>query len=159
MTGKSSVRAKLSAICKRQHVNVTVVVKTDVIKCIRNGERAADIAYYLGLPPTTVHTIAKNTDDIMEKARHLMQHSSVKIAQQRSKVMEMMETMMAVWLDGSPMQNMLISLNAIQEKAVRLFKFLKDKEKQEMGGTFKEETFNASCGWFQFPVTLRVQEC
>jgi hypothetical protein len=80
------------AISKRKHARYSLDVKLDIISCKQRGEHVIDIAHAFQMPEMAIHTILKSIQEIETKALNLLKHSKMKIACQRSDVMEVMES-------------------------------------------------------------------
>jgi len=77
MLATSGESGKLASGIKKSHSSVRLDVKLDIIIHSKSGDRAVGIARHLGLPPTTVHTIVKNSESLLEKAKTTPNHSSM----------------------------------------------------------------------------------
>ena len=123
---------------------VTMEVKLDIIKRSQKGERPTDIGRSLGLSRTTVATIIKDKERIMEHVKGSAPMKSTVITKQRSGLIIEMERLLVIWLEDQNQRRIPVSTMVIQEKAKRVFEVLK-KEKGEEG---ESEVFSASRGWF-----------
>ncbi|KAI8747737.1 tigger transposable element-derived protein 1, partial [Biomphalaria glabrata] len=131
---------KRKADSKRRKT-ITMEVKLDIVKRYDLGETATNIGRSLGLSRSTVSTIIKEKDRILEHVRGSAAMTSTVITKQRNRLILEMEKLLVLWLDE---QTGPVSLIAIQEKAIRLFDVLK----KEKGNGCEKEAFMASRGWF-----------
>ncbi|XP_068420258.1 tigger transposable element-derived protein 1-like [Eschrichtius robustus] len=96
---------------------------------------------------STIGTILKNKDKIMEDVKSAVPMMLTITLKKSGKVMEEMEKLLSVWMQDQHHQHRVpLSLMLIQEKAKNLYEDLKKKHSEESEGT----TFNASCGWFHW---------
>ena len=123
---------------------ITMEMKLDIIKQSKNGKTATNIGLSLGLSRSTVDTIIRDQEQIVEHVKGSAPMKATVITKQRSGLIIEMERLLVLWLEDQNQRCIPVSLMVIQEKAKRLFEELK-KEKGE--GSASEE-FNASRGWF-----------
>ncbi|XP_039394084.1 tigger transposable element-derived protein 1-like [Mauremys reevesii] len=142
MSAKRIQSVKSGPVFKRQHKDVKLEVKLDVIKRSERGELAADIARILGLPASTVRSIFKSVDQIRESTRSTTKWPSMKITKQKSSTMEKIECLLADWIDDFYEKKTPV----IQAKATSLYNDLKEREGES--STAEKETFNANHGCF-----------
>ncbi|XP_069832253.1 tigger transposable element-derived protein 1-like [Dendropsophus ebraccatus] len=134
--------ADASALKKRKAI--TMEVKLDIIKIYDKGETATDIRRSLGLSRSTVATIIKDKDRILEHVKGSAPMKATVITKQRSGLIIEMERLLVLWLEDQNQRCIPVSLMVIQEKARRLFEALK----RERGEESESEEFVASRGWF-----------
>ena len=92
---------------------------------------------------STIGTVLKNKDNIMEHVKSAMSIILTIIWKQHGKVMEEMERLLSVWMQD---QHLVPIYLMFQEKAKRLYKDLKKRHSEESEGA----PFNVSCGWFHW---------
>ena len=92
---------------------------------------------------STIGTVLKNKDNIMEHVKSAMSIILTIIWKQHGKVMEEMERLLSVWMQD---QHLVLIYLMFQEKAKRLYKDLKKRHSEESEGA----PFNVSCGWFHW---------
>lgn len=126
--------------------SISLAVKLEVINRIQGGERASDVARFMGLPPSTVRTINKDADRIRECSENASSLSSKVIKRKRSKIMERLEFELCQWIQLMSERSMDVSMLMIQERALEIFQALQDQEPDDSPD--KRERFNASRGWF-----------
>ncbi|XP_066122347.1 uncharacterized protein [Saccopteryx bilineata] len=121
---------------------ITMEVKLDIVKRSEKGESATNIGHVLGLSRSTVATIIKDKDRILEHVKGSAPMKSTVITKQRSGIMIEMERLLVLWLEDQHQRHIPVSLTLIQEKAKQLFEEIKHER-----GEGSEE-FVASRGWF-----------
>lgn len=124
---------------KRQAI--TLEVKMDIIKRLERGERMSDVARKFNMNRSTVGTILKNKEKIVEHVKFPVPMQSTIITKRRGKVIEEMEKLLSVWIEDCIQERKPLCLVMIQEKALSLFNELK-ADYDEKG------SFIASHGWF-----------
>ncbi|XP_069396460.1 tigger transposable element-derived protein 1-like [Delphinus delphis] len=117
--------------------------KVKIIERVERGEKVVDIACSYNMNCSTIGTILKNTDKIMEHVKSAVSMMSTIISKKHGKEMEEMEKLLSVWTQNQHQRRVPLSLMPIQKKAKSLYEDLK-KHSEESEGTF----FNASHGWF-----------
>jgi transposase-like protein len=131
-----------SASKKRR--TITMETKVEIIKRSEKGEKMVDIARTCGMSPSTIGTIVRDKDRIMQHVKSSVPMQSTIISKKRGIVIEEMEKLLSVWIEDQHQRRMPLSFMLIQEKALSLFKDLKAKHGESVAG----DTFNASHGWF-----------
>ncbi|ROT86069.1 putative tigger transposable element-derived protein 1-like isoform X9 [Penaeus vannamei] len=127
---------------KRQAI--TMETKVDIIKRVERGEKMADVARSYQMNRSTIGTILKNKDKIMEHVKSSVPMQSTIISKKRGKVIEELEKLLSIWMEDCHQKSKPLSLMLIQEKALSLFEDLKTKYGEEAA----DVTFTASHGWF-----------
>ena len=102
-----------------------------------------DIACSYNMNCSTIGTILKNKDKIMEHVKSAVWMMSTIISKKRGKVMEEMEKLLSVWMQNQHQCQVPLSLMPIQKKAKSLYEDLKKHGKES-----ESASFNASHGWF-----------
>ncbi|KAK3878056.1 hypothetical protein Pcinc_017268 [Petrolisthes cinctipes] len=125
---------------KRQPI--TLEMKMDIKKRLERGEKKANIARKFNKNRSTVGTIIKNKEKIVEQVKSSVPMQSTIISKKRGKVIEEMEKHLAVLMEDCIQKRKPLCLTIIQEKAPSLFKDLKDAYDEVV-------SFNASPGWFK----------
>ncbi|XP_064108006.1 tigger transposable element-derived protein 1-like [Macrobrachium nipponense] len=110
--------------------------KVDIIKRSEKGETLTNIGRSLGLSRSTVATIIKDKERIVEHMKGSASMKATVITKQRSGLIIEMERLLVLWLEDRNQRHIPVSLMVIQEKAKRMFNALK-KEKGE--GSESEE--------------------
>ena len=139
---KDSPGSSTGTVMKRKAISMEV--KSEIIKRHEEGESCASIGRKMELARTTVVTIVKDRERILNHIKGSTPMSSTCITKQRSQLIIEMERLLVLWLDDQRQRRMPVSLLVMQEKARRLFETLKS---QQPPGS-QEEQFQASKGWF-----------
>ncbi|TEA25720.1 hypothetical protein DBR06_SOUSAS2510164, partial [Sousa chinensis] len=108
------------------------------------GEKMVDVAHSYNMNRSTIGTILKNKNKVMEHVKSAVPMMSTIIAKKCGKLMEEMEKLISVWMQDQHQCRVPLSLMLIQEKAKSLYEDLKKKHSEESEGA----SFNASHGWF-----------
>ncbi|XP_069815138.1 tigger transposable element-derived protein 1-like [Dendropsophus ebraccatus] len=127
--------ADASASKKRKAI--TMEVKLDIIKRYDKGETGTDIGRSLGLSRSTVATIIKDKDRILEHVKGSAPMKATVITKQRSGLIIEMERLLVLWLEDQNQRRIPVSLMVIQEKARRLFEVLKRVQGEAASGDDK----------------------
>ena len=99
-----------------------------------------DIACSYNMNCSTINTILKNMDKIMEYVKSAVPVMATIISKKHGKVVEEMENFLSVWMQDQHQHQVLLSLMLTQEKAKSLYEDLKKKHREESEST----SFNAS---------------
>ncbi|XP_068238407.1 tigger transposable element-derived protein 1-like [Palaemon carinicauda] len=134
---KRKLRGDSGSIKKRQ--SISMEMKVAIIMKLDCGENCA-----YKLNRSTVGTIYKSKDRIMEHVKSAVPMASTIISKKRGKCMEEMEKLLVMWIEHQKQRRVSLSLMLIQEKARSLYKDVKAKA----GGEAAGESFVASHGWF-----------
>lgn len=127
---------------KRQAISLET--KVAIIKRLDGGDRMVNVASSYNMNRSTIGTIYKNKDRIMEYAKNAVPMQSTIISKRRGQLFEEMERLLAMWLEHQSQSRVPLSLMLIQEKAKSIFEDLKAKA----GESAADESFIASHGWF-----------
>ncbi|XP_066465444.1 tigger transposable element-derived protein 1-like [Eleutherodactylus coqui] len=104
----------------------------------------ADVTRSYQMNCSTVGTILKNKDKIMEHVKSSVPMHSTIISRNHGKVIEELEKLLSIWMEDCHQKRKLLSLMLIQERALCLFEDLKTKYGEEAA----DITFTVSHGWF-----------
>ncbi|XP_057575413.1 tigger transposable element-derived protein 1-like isoform X2 [Hippopotamus amphibius kiboko] len=132
----------VAGTAKKRHA-ITMETKVKIIERVERGEKMVDVAQSYNLNRSTIGSIVKNKDKIMEHVKSAMPMTSTIITKKRGKVMEEMEKLLSVWMQDQRQRRVPLSLILIQEKAKSLYEDLKKKHGEESEG----KSFNASRSW------------
>ncbi|XP_059939309.1 tigger transposable element-derived protein 1-like isoform X2 [Mesoplodon densirostris] len=132
----------VAGTAKKRHA-ITMETKVKIIERVERGEKMVDVAHSYNLNRSTIGSIVKNKDKIMEHVKSAMPMTSTIITKKRGKVMEEMEKLLSVWMQDQRQRRVPLSLMLIQEKAKSLYEDLKKKHGEESEG----KSFNASRSW------------
>ncbi|XP_066958825.1 tigger transposable element-derived protein 1-like [Macrobrachium rosenbergii] len=132
-----------SGSCKNQQA-ISMETKVAIIKKLESGEKMVEVARHYNMYRSTIGTIFKNKDRIMEHMKSEVPVQSTIISKRRGKLVEEMEKLLGTWMEHQRQRSVPLSLMLIQEKAKIIFDDLKAKA----GKSAADETFTASHGWF-----------
>ncbi|TEA38794.1 hypothetical protein DBR06_SOUSAS610161, partial [Sousa chinensis] len=132
--GHSSERP---AYCKKIKIKKIIIIER-----VERGEKMVDVTRSYSMNRSTISTILKNKDKIMEHVKSAVPKMSTIVSKKRGKVMEEMEKLLRVWVQNQHQRRVPLSLMLIQEKAKTLYEDSKKKHSEESEGAL----FNA--GWF-----------
>lgn len=116
----------------------------DIIRRSEKGETSAAIGRALGLNRSTIGTIIKDKERIVEHVKIAAPVKSMIITKQ-SCVLSEMEKRLLMWIEDRNRQRAPVSLLQIQKKAKSLYEHLKPKLGE---GASTSDKFVASRGWF-----------
>jgi hypothetical protein len=119
-------------------------IKMDILKHIDNGG-CGEIERSLGLSHSTVSTVVKNRDKIMEYVKSAGSLQSVMVNPKRGVLTEEMERLLKIWLDYQVQKCILGSQAIISTKAKSLYDDLKKCIEESVTD---ETSFSVSHGWF-----------
>ncbi|XP_061657179.1 tigger transposable element-derived protein 1-like [Syngnathoides biaculeatus] len=123
---------------------ITMEVKLDIVKRSKRGETPTNIGRVLDLSRSTVATIIKDQDRILEHVKASPHMKSTIISKQNCGLMMEMERLLVLWLKEQHRRSLPVSLALIQQEAKRLFETLKSQKGEGSEG----KSFAASRGWF-----------
>jgi hypothetical protein len=121
---------------KQAHETHTFEAKMDILKRVDNGEGHGEIAHLLGLSRSTVSTVVKNRDKIMEYVKSAGSLQSVMVNPKRGVFIEEMERLLKIWLDDQAQKRIPVSQAIISTKAKSLY----DDLKKRIGESVSDET-------------------
>ena len=142
MTPKRKVGSSDGSALKKRKA-ITMEVKLDIIKRSKNGKTPMNIGRLLGPSRSTVATIFKDKERIIEHVKGSAPMKATVVTKQRSSLITEMERLLVLWLEDQNQRRIPVSLMVIQEKAKRLFEALKN----ERGEESESKEFSASRGW------------
>ncbi|XP_068246736.1 tigger transposable element-derived protein 1-like [Palaemon carinicauda] len=143
MVGEKRKASSESGSAKKRQA-ISFETKVAIIKKLDSGEKMVNVARAYNLNRSTVGTIYKQKDRIMEHVKGAVPMQSTIISKRRGKIIEEMEKLLTIWLEDQQQRRIPLSLMLIQEKAKSIFADVKAKA----GESAAEETFSASHGWF-----------
>ena len=100
------------------------------IERVERGKKMVDVARSYNMSHSTIGTILKNKDKIMEPVKSAVPMMSTVISKKCVKVMEEMEKLLSVWMQDQHQRRVPFSLMLIQEKAKSLQEKPKRLEKE-----------------------------
>lgn len=129
---------------------MSLAVKLDVIQRLDRGERSKDVCAALNLASSTIHTIYKQKDKLLNMAETCFGGVKLtRVTKSRNSLMGKLESLLAHWIETHNQQNVPLSFSIIQEQALALFDDLKKEAEEEGTLNSKEAEFKASHGWFE----------
>ncbi|XP_045117649.1 tigger transposable element-derived protein 1-like [Portunus trituberculatus] len=137
---KQKINGEAGGSAKKRQA-ITLEVKMDIIKRLEKGEKMSDVARKFNMNRSTVGTIIKNKEKIVEHVKSAVPMQSTIISKKRGKVIEEMEKHLGVWFEDCIQKRKRLCLMMIQEKALSLFNELKAEYGEDV-------SFTASHGWF-----------
>ena len=135
-----------------------------IIKKHDGGEKMVNVARTFMMNRSTVGTIYKSKDRIMEHVKSAVPMQSTIISKKRGKLIEETEELLSLWMKHQWQRRVRLSLTLIQEKAKSLFEDLKakagegaDKENFAAARAGSNASRNArTCIMFLSPVKQRA---
>lgn len=119
----------------------TLDFKLKLLKRIDSGERQVDVANALGITGSTVRTVIKNRDSILEAGKSSVPTQATQLTKARPPIMVEMEKLLSIFVEDNTQRRIPLSADIIKQKALSLYEDLKK--------SFSEEVpFQASNGWF-----------
>ncbi|XP_063608853.1 tigger transposable element-derived protein 1-like isoform X2 [Penaeus indicus] len=137
---KRKINGEASGSAKKRQA-ITFQVKMDIIKRFEKGEKMSAVARKFNMNRSTVGTIIKNKEKIVEHMKNPVPMQSTIISKKRGKVIDAMERRLGVWFRDCLQKQKRLCLMMIKEKALSLFNELKAEYREDV-------TFTASHGWF-----------
>lgn len=129
---------------ENKRITITIEKKREIIKNRERGVSVADLARRYNRSTSTICTILKNKDKILEIDAS---KGVTRISAQRLRVLDDVERLLLIWINEKQLQGDTINENIICEKAKMIFAEL---VKQTPGtSTAEKEVFKASHGWFE----------
>ncbi|GAB1610688.1 tigger transposable element-derived protein 1-like, partial [Argonauta hians] len=144
MATKRTPDFSASKPAKRERKAIDLDTKMKAIKMHEGGGRVNDIARELRLTHSTISTIIKDKERILEAVKGSAPMKSTVITKQRTGPFHEMEKLLSTWIESQIQKRTPLSLFTIQTKAKSLF----DTMKERAGDDCAVE-FNASAGWFR----------
>ncbi|XP_066879268.1 putative CENPB DNA-binding domain-containing protein 1 [Kogia breviceps] len=141
---KHKSRGDVAGTAKKCQV-ITMETKVKVTERVERGEKMVDVAHSYNMNHSTIGTILKNKDKIMERVKSAVPIMST-IMLKHGKEMEKKEKLLSMWMQDQHQHRVLLSLMLIQEKDKSLYEDLKKKHGEKSEGAY----FNASHGWFHW---------
>ena len=115
---------------------IVMETKVKIIEREERREKMVDVTRSYNMNCSTIGTILKNKDKVLEHVKSAVPMMSTVILKKRGKVMEELEKLLSVWTQDQDQRQVPLSLILIQEKAKSLYEDLKKKHSKESEGTF-----------------------
>lgn len=142
MASKRSRTDSLALNKKRK--TLSLECKLNIIKDYDAKIKICELAKKFDLPESTVRSITKSKEKILEAVKNAQSLNS-SIIRKRHGIIAEMETLLKLWCDNQvTVKNCPVDQNTVCFQAKQIFEKLKD----EAGEMAKDETFKASNGWF-----------
>uniref|UniRef100_K7F5Z8 HTH CENPB-type domain-containing protein n=1 Tax=Pelodiscus sinensis TaxID=13735 RepID=K7F5Z8_PELSI len=109
----------------KKRKTITMEEKVEIIKRSERGEKPSSIGRACGYSRSTIATILKDKDRVMEHVKGHTPMNATIITKQRSGLIIEMERLLTIWIEDQNQRNLPISLSLVQEKARSLFNDLK----------------------------------
>ncbi|XP_058402562.1 E3 ubiquitin-protein ligase RNF4 isoform X2 [Diceros bicornis minor] len=142
----SVVRPKSTAnvASKRPRRVIDLETKLKVIKDYESGKSVMVIARQSGMSHSTVATILKNKNKVMEAIKGSASLKATRLTKIREGPISDMEKLLMAWIEDQIQKRIPLSTMMITAKAKSLFAMLKEK-----AGPNYDVEFTASSGWFK----------
>ena len=98
MSGSKSKSSSDVAGTAKKHQAITVETKVKITERVEQGEKMVDVAHSYNMNSSTISTILKNKDKIMEHVKSALLMMSTIIQKKHGKVMKEMEKLLSVWM-------------------------------------------------------------
>ncbi|XP_066889604.1 putative CENPB DNA-binding domain-containing protein 1 [Kogia breviceps] len=105
----------------KKHQVITMETKVKIIEIVERGEKTVNVTHSYNMNRSTISTIQKNKDKIMEYVKSAVPMMSMIISKKCRKVMEEMEKLLSVRTQDQHQSQALLSLMLIQEKAKSVY--------------------------------------
>ena len=96
---KRKSSSDVGGTAKKRQV-ITMETKVKIIEIVERGEKAVNVTHSYNMNHSTISTILKNKDKIMEYVKSAVPMMSMIIAKKRGKVMEEIEKLLSVWVQN-----------------------------------------------------------
>ncbi|XP_069990635.1 putative CENPB DNA-binding domain-containing protein 1 [Penaeus vannamei] len=87
---------------------ITMETKVDIMIRVERGELTADVAHSYQMNRSTIRTILKNKDKIMEHVKSSVTIKSTIISKKRGKVIEELEKLLSIWMEDCHQKSKLL---------------------------------------------------
>ena len=98
MSGSKRKSSSDVAGTAKKHQGITMETKVKIIERVERGGKMIDIARSYNMNSSTISTLLKNKDKIMEHVKSAVLMTSTIISKKHGKVMEEMEKLLSVWM-------------------------------------------------------------
>ncbi|XP_058413362.1 activity-dependent neuroprotector homeobox protein 2 isoform X3 [Diceros bicornis minor] len=141
---KVRTKATANVASKRPRRVIDLETKLKVIKDYKGGKSVMGIARQSGMSHSTIATILKNKNKVMEAVKRSALLKAMKLTKIREGPISDMEKLLMTWIEDQTQKHIPLSTMMITAKAKSLFAMLKEK-----AGPDCNVEFNASSGWFK----------
>uniref|UniRef100_UPI00358FA229 tigger transposable element-derived protein 1-like n=1 Tax=Myxine glutinosa TaxID=7769 RepID=UPI00358FA229 len=129
---------------KKQRKSIDLEEKQKIIRQREGGKSVIAIARDFGKSRSTIMTIMKNKEKILQAVKGSASMKTTRLTKFREGPISKMEKMLMTWIEDQTQKRVSLSTLTITAKAKSLFKMLK----QQAGADYDKE-FSASSGWFK----------
>lgn len=141
---KVDISDTLSPDTKKSRKRIDLEMKMKIIDLNKGGMSILQISKDLKLSRSTVFTILKDSEKIMEAVKSSSSLKKTVLSKMRTPAIEEMERILVEWIEEQVNQGITISRETIRTKARRLFVILKENSDNPN----EPSSFIASNGWF-----------
>lgn len=141
---KVDISETLSPDTKKSRKRIDLEMKMKIIDLNKGGMSILQISKDLKLSRSTVFTILKDSEKIMEAVKSSSSLKKTVLSKMRTPAIEEMERILVEWIEEQVNQGITISRETIRTKARRLFVILKENSDNPN----EPSSFIASNGWF-----------
>ncbi|XP_021923685.1 tigger transposable element-derived protein 1-like [Zootermopsis nevadensis] len=124
--------------------SISLETKLDIIKRTERGQKQVDIARHYGVNRSSIATIIKDKERIVEAVKEAAPVLMSRIVKNRNFLLHEMEKLLILWIERQTRDHVPLGSLIIQEKARSLFEDLK----KIAGPEYANDCFSASSGWF-----------
>ena len=82
----------------KEHQTIMMETKVKIVERVERGKKIVDVACFYNMNHSTIGTILKNKDKIMEHVKSAVPMMSTIISKKRGNVMEEVEKLASVWM-------------------------------------------------------------
>ncbi|XP_066471472.1 tigger transposable element-derived protein 1-like isoform X2 [Tiliqua scincoides] len=137
------IRTK-STVSKRPRRVIDLEAKLNIIKDYEGGKSVMVIARQSGISHSTIATILKNKEKVLDAVKGSALLKSTRLTKTREGPISEMEKLLMAWIEDQTQNCVPLSNVMITAKAKSLFAMLKEK-----AGPDYDVEFTASSGWFK----------
>ena len=130
---------------KKNRKKIDLEMKMKIIELYKTGKSVVKIRKDLNLSQSTVSTILKDSERIIDAVNSSASLKATVITKRRTPIIEEMEKILLIWVEDQIQKQVILSMGAIQAKARSLFEALKLNSFNPNEPT----KFMASHGWFE----------
>lgn len=139
----------------RRRKTLSFATKLEIIQRIEKGETLASVGRAFDLRTSTISTIMKGKNRILDYIKNSGSLDSCIVTKRRGVVIEQTERLLKIWIDDCIRKNQNLSVADIKNKARNIYYELKKQIGEGVNGS---ESFVASNGWFhRFKVRANIK--
>ncbi|XP_042215701.1 tigger transposable element-derived protein 1-like isoform X3 [Homarus americanus] len=141
---KCSATSPSGSSSKKQRKSIDLEEKLKIIRQRDGGKSVNAIARDFGMSHSTITTIMKKREKILEAVKGSASMKATRLTKFREGPISNMEKMLVTWIEDQTQKRVPLGTLTITAKAKSLFEMLK----QQAGADYDKE-FSASSGWFK----------